>query len=94
MDRFIPRYDQPVSLTSLSKLDPSILSEAISTLSNSILHLVSSNEQIVAFLRPTSSSDEEGGEELDEESKREFEESVKENEKTMYASDDPERGGD
>lgn len=78
MDGFIAQYDQPVSIASLAKLDPAVLVEAISSLSNSVAHLLDSNAQIIAF-----TTEEEG--EMDEASKREFEVSVTENRKTMYA---------
>lgn len=89
MASFIPQHDQPVSFQSLSLLDPSVLSEAISTLRNSLLHLESSNEQIAAFLRDSAA----GEERLSEEERVEFEESVKENEWTMYVRTAQE-GGD
>jgi len=52
----------------------------ISRLENSIAHLERSNVELAAFVRGEDGGD---GEELDDETRREFEDSVKENEETM-----------
>ena len=82
MEEFIPLYDQPVSLDSLRKLDAETLFSGITSLENSLRHLFTSNEQILAFLLPSSSPGL-SQEEIDPETRSEFLDSIRENEGTM-----------
>ncbi|GAA5910507.1 hypothetical protein JCM5296_003681 [Sporobolomyces johnsonii] len=78
MTSFTPRYDQPVTLRDLSQLEPELLSAEIARLQNSIAHLRRSNDELRAFLQQE--GDDEG---LDQETRKEFEDCVGENEETI-----------
>ncbi|GAA5853944.1 hypothetical protein JCM9279_007611 [Rhodotorula babjevae] len=77
MPPFRPTHDQPVTLAQLRLLEPELLVGEISRLENSIAHLERSNGELAAFARGDES------EELDDDTRREFEDSVKENEETI-----------
>ncbi|ORY76863.1 hypothetical protein BCR35DRAFT_292372 [Leucosporidium creatinivorum] len=74
---FIPVHDQPVTLAALKELEPEILTAEVARLQNSIKHLERSNEELKTFCSEADDED------LDDDSRREFEQSVKENEETI-----------
>ncbi|GAA5935714.1 hypothetical protein JCM3775_003390 [Rhodotorula graminis] len=77
MPPFRPTHDQPVTLAQLRLLEPELLVGEIGRLENSIAHLERSNDELAAFVRG------DDGDELDDDTRREFEDSVKENEETI-----------
>ncbi|KAK4704756.1 hypothetical protein P7C70_g1453, partial [Phenoliferia sp. Uapishka_3] len=81
MSSFTPKHSQPVSVSSLVELEPDTLSAEITRLQNSISHLKRSNQELYDFIHPPDGA--EGEEELDEETRKEFEESVRENAVTI-----------
>lgn len=99
MSAFSPQHDQPVTLSQLNQLEPGLLTDGttlieaflsskltrswqeVSRLQNSISHLQRSNAELLDFLRPPTTTD--GEEELDDETRSEFEQSIAENEVTV-----------
>lgn len=97
---FRTRYDQPVTLGELETLEPELLVNGpslspeywldwfanlvgawteISRLQNSLKHLRRSNDELRNFLKDDEMTE-------DEETKREFEDTIKENDETMLVS--------
>ncbi|GAA6017163.1 hypothetical protein JCM10207_002557 [Rhodosporidiobolus poonsookiae] len=79
---YTPRHAQPVTLSQLRQLEPELLSNEIARLQHSIQHLERSNDELRRFAAGEGDGDGEE-EELDDETRREFEESVRENEETI-----------
>ncbi|GAA5907178.1 hypothetical protein JCM6882_008384 [Rhodosporidiobolus microsporus] len=77
---YTPKHPQPVSLAALRQLEPELLSNEITRLQNSVQHLERSNDELRAFAAGGGEDDE-----VDEESKGEFEAAVRENEETIAA---------
>ncbi|GAA5977548.1 hypothetical protein JCM10908_005012 [Rhodotorula pacifica] len=81
---YAPRHAQPVTLAQLRQLEPELLTGEIARLENSIQHLEASNVELrewagIGTATTTSTQDDE----IDEDSKREFAEAVRENEETI-----------
>ncbi|TKA56711.1 hypothetical protein B0A53_01906 [Rhodotorula sp. CCFEE 5036] len=92
---YTPRHAQPVTLAQLRQLEPELLTGEIARLENSIQHLEASNVELRVWAGISSAGKPDDGtattaaavddddEQLDEDSKREFAEAVRENEETV-----------
>ncbi|KWU42165.1 hypothetical protein RHOSPDRAFT_5488, partial [Rhodotorula sp. JG-1b] len=93
---YSPRHAQPVTLAQLRQLEPELLTGEIARLENSLQHLEASNVELRAWagIESSAGKPEDGtttttttttddDEQLDEGSKREFAEAVRENEETI-----------
>ncbi|GAA5822551.1 hypothetical protein JCM11251_006376 [Rhodosporidiobolus azoricus] len=81
---YTPKHPQPVTLAQLRQLEPELLSNEITRLQNSIQHLERSNDELREFAGDGGGEDDE----VDEESKAEFEAAIRENEETIAAQNE------